>query len=132
MIETLVVAAGALAALVYVLAPLRRGPIEEVADPAHRLDEIEARKHAALAAIVDLEAEKEVGKLTANDLAPLRAQYEAEAVAALHELDALETEVAGSDDAALEAAIARARAEFTCPTCGALRTEAGCARCGTS
>ena len=127
---TVVVALLAFAALAWVLAPLRR-PQPDVAGPQTLVDEAEARKRAALGAIVDLEDDRSVGKLAEEDLRSLRAQYEAEAVAAIAELDALEASTTAPDE--LEAEIARVREAMRCPNCGAVRApNESCPRCGAS
>ncbi|HWC15205.1 MAG TPA: hypothetical protein VG929_11535 [Actinomycetota bacterium] len=108
MTSTLVVTFLVVIALAYVAAPLRRGSRADAGDD--RTDELEARKHAALLAILDLEAERDVGKLTDEDLKDLRASYESEALAALAELDA-----AGEAPDALEREIAAVRRRLQRP-----------------
>jgi rubrerythrin len=125
---TLIVTIATLVALVWVLAPLRR-PEAERADARTLTDEADARKRAALGAIVDLEDDRSVGKLAEDEFRALKRQYEAEAVAAIAELDALEGSEAGSDE--LEDEIARVRRAMTCPKCGATRApQESCPRCG--
>lgn len=125
---TVIVTIAALATLVWVLVPLRR-PEAERADVRTLTDEADARKRAALEAIVDLEDDRGVGKLAENDFRALKRQYEAEAVGAMAELDALEGSAAGSDELELE--IARVRRGMTCPRCGAARPPSeSCPRCG--
>ncbi len=131
MILVLVVALLACGALAYVALPLgaRRGRREE---PPSREGELDALKTAALAAIVDLEADRSVGKLSDEDFEVLRAQYEAEALRALVELDALRAQSQEpDDDRALEEEIAAMRVRLECPRCGGLRsTEGTCPQCG--
>ena len=86
MTATVLIAFLAVLALAYVAAPLRRPRTSTTS--TERIDELEERKHTALVAILDLEAERDVGKLTEEDLAHLRTTYEAEALTALAELDA--------------------------------------------
>lgn len=129
MIAVIVVALLACAALAYVALPLgaRRGRKEEVPSAEGELD---ARKTTALSAIVDLENERLVGKLSDEDFDVLRAQYEAEALRALTELDALRARTESGEDASLEAEIAEMRRRLACPRCGRLRTTDGtCAQC---
>jgi cytochrome c-type biogenesis protein CcmH/NrfF len=127
---TLLVAILALGALVWVLAPLRR-PEPDVAGAQTLYDEADARKRAALAAIVDLEDDRSVGKLAEDDFRSLKGQYEAEAVAAIAELDALDASTAAPDE--LEEEIARMREAMRCPSCGAVRApNESCPRCGAS
>lgn len=131
-----VVALLACAALAYVALPLgqRRGRKEETPSAEAELD---ARKTTALSAIVDLENERLVGKLSDEDFDVLRAQYEAEALRALTELDALRAQsdagAGDGDDASLEAEIAEMRRRLACPRCGRLRTTDGtCSQCQTA
>jgi hypothetical protein len=91
-------------------------------------EELEAKKKSALGAIIDIEDEKTVGKLSDEDFEILRREYEAEALDALIELDGLQRV---PDDDSLEAEIAAMRARLACPACGAPRLSAGpCERCG--
>lgn len=126
--EEIVVAAAALAALAYVASPLLRGPRVELRDPG-RVEEAEARKHSALSAIIDLEAERDAGKLTQEDFESLKATADAAALAALAEADlAANSEL---DDDELEREIAEMRERLACPECGALRSPGErCAACG--
>lgn len=128
MIYAFVIAALAVAALAFVAAPIRRKDEATAADPALELEE---QKVVALTAILDLESERDVGKLSEEDFVELRAVYEAQALDALHRLDA----VVDEGDDPLESEIARVRARLSasrCPECGAPRrpgTDA-CPRCG--
>lgn len=129
MIPALVVVALASVALVYVALPLLRGARREAIDAPGPAEEAEARKRAALVAILDLESERAMGKLSGEDFEKLRAGYESEAVAALRELDALADST--RDDDELELEIAKIREQLKCPSCGAPRTPGGaCATCG--
>ena len=126
--EEILVALAAVAALVYVVAPVVRGPRVQSTDPG-RLEEAEARKRVALSAIIDLEAERDAGKLSENDFDMLRSTAEAEALAALAEADL----VAGAnlDDDELEREIAEMRDRLACPSCGSMRAPGErCTRCG--
>jgi hypothetical protein len=124
-----IVALLALAALAYVAAPLRRGPRRAFPHRSGEVARIGERKAAALTAILDLEEERDVGKLSEQDFRLLRDQYEKEALAALRELDALQSSELG--DEALEAEIAAARARMVCPSCGRPNPSGGrCPRCG--
>jgi hypothetical protein len=130
MTEVVVIALLAFAAGVYVARPLLAGPRREPEDVSRLIEEAEERKHVALTAILDVEEEHEVGKLAAADFEVLRTQYEADALAALRELDALVAQGEATDE--LEAEIARMRAGLTCPDCGAIRTSTVCSSCGAS
>jgi hypothetical protein len=123
-----IVALLAIVALAYVGTPLRRRrPPHRPADERWGVTDAEARKRAALAALMDLEEERAVGKLSEVDFLALRAEYEAEAIAALKQLDIA---VLAPDDP-LEAEIAAYRLRLQCPACGALRPAEGtCPRCG--
>ena len=128
MIYAFLVAALAIAALAFVAAPVRRKEHETVVDPALELEE---QKVVALTAILDLENERDVGKLSDEDFAELRAVYETQALDALHRLDVVVAE--GTDP--LETEIARVRERMNasrCPECGAPRRPGtdGCPRCG--
>lgn len=126
----LVVGVIALVALAYVAAPARRERTSTpVADP---LSDLEESKTLALTAILDLENERDMGKLSADDFAELRSVYETQALAALHEMD----DVSASDTSdPLEREIARVRERLStssCPACGASRPAdtSVCPRCG--
>jgi hypothetical protein len=127
-IAGLLVALLACAALAFVLAPVRTGPRPERPDSSLLAAEASSRKRAALTAILDLETEREIGKLSSADFDALRGEYEAQALAALAELDSLE---AASGDDAIEEEIAAVRERLACPSCGAVRASSGpCPRCG--
>lgn len=121
-----------IAVLVWALAPLRRGPRTDAAERSLLVEETEERKRTALFAILDVEEEHEVGKLSAADLEILRAQYEAQAIDALRRLDDLGAATVDRDDT-IEAEVARIRAEMTCPSCGELtRPGETCSTCASS
>jgi hypothetical protein len=131
-IPALIVAALAAAVLVWVVAPLRRGPRRVGLLESERLAEATAQKDAALDALVDIEREREVGKLSEEDFKELRAQYESEALAALRSLD---TNLADEVDDELEAEIAAMKERLgrrPCPRCGTQRVPGGpCPNCGS-
>ena len=125
MIAALLIALIACAALAYAAAPLKGGPRREEPDPSQLLEDAESRKLAALTAIVDIENERDIGKLSEPDFNELRRYYEVQALAALAELDSLRT------DDPVEEEIAAMKARLTCPSCGALRrVNQACPRCG--
>lgn len=128
MIPTVIVALLALAALVYVAAPVKRGPRRNIDDTPDPRSALEERKYAALEALVDLEEEADMGKLDERELSGLKQRYEREALEALAALDSVD--LVGTSDP-LEAEIAAMKERLTCPACGAPR-EPGtrCARCG--
>ena len=123
-----VVLIGVCVAVAYVVVPLLSGERTQ-SDGWGPALEHEARKNAALLAIIDLEAERDGNKLSEKEFDALRRDYEREALAAIRELDILHEAAADHDP--LEQEIAALRAELTCPTCGAIRKPGGgCATCG--
>ena len=154
MIGAIVVAALACAALAFVAAPLRARD-DVVGDESPEKAELLDRKRAALTAILDMEDERDAGKLSPGDFAALRSEYEADAADALMGLDALRESSATGDDE-LEAEIAairarlqenrgsprrdakasgapqgRGRASKPCPSCGSPRAPGrACEQCG--
>ena len=128
MIPAILVGVLAVAALGFVMQPLRSGPRHDEADGDALVEEATVRKHTALVAIVDMENEHSAGKLSDEDLEALRSRYELEALRALRDIDALST---GDEDEELEAEIADMRSRLTCPNCGELRTPGSrCPACG--
>ena len=124
----LIVGLLAAAALAYVMAPLRRTGAEVLSVGLSPHEEATERKGSALTAILDLEEEAQVGKLTQAELETLRAEYELEALRALEELDQM-TGSSGGDDP-LEAEVEAMKKRLACPSCGAVRTSGGaCSRC---
>jgi hypothetical protein len=128
-IPGLIVALLAIAALVYVSGPIRH-PRPALDDDLQTSD-AEDRKVAALTAILDLETERDVGKLSETDFAELRTDYERDALAALAELDAAD-EVSDTDPLEREiAALRRSLSAERCSNCGAVRPGGTtCSRCG--
>jgi rubrerythrin len=129
MTGVLIVAALAVLSLAYISGPLRKPGVRDEVDANAELEE---QKRRALVAILELEDERDVGKLTDEDFADLRKHYEAEALEALHRLDG--TVDSGVDDP-LEFEIAKVRqrlAATRCPNCGEprARSEERCPRCG--
>ncbi|HYI43996.1 MAG TPA: zinc ribbon domain-containing protein [Actinomycetota bacterium] len=124
---TIVVAALlACAALYYVCLPLLRRETEETAS-GDRLD-AEEKKVRALEAILDLESDLELGRITADELEVLRAEHERDAIDAMRELDVLEM---AASDSTVEKAIAAERDRITCPACGTRKVEEErCPSCG--
>jgi hypothetical protein len=98
----------ALVALAYVAGALLEPgpPAPAPAGPAEV--ELERRARAALVAIVDLENERDTGKLRAGDFDALVGTYEDEALAALRDLDDVRSG-AGVDAVEREIAAVRAR-----------------------
>ena len=130
MTAAIIVGALALAAIAYIVAPVgrtRRSLTESIDE-----SEAEEKKRVALTGILDLEEERDGGKLSEKEFVDLRARYERDAVEALKELD---TAPSGSDlESRLEREIAAARDKLRCGTCGAPREPDAlhCASCGSS
>jgi hypothetical protein len=129
-ISEIVIALLALGAIFYVTRPL--GRTRPDAERSAAIEAADVRKTMALSAIVDLEEERKMGKLSDADFERLRAQYEAEALEALKELDSVKRVQVPEEDP-LEAEIAAVRKRLQCPNCGALRTSGGsCPQCDAS
>jgi rRNA maturation endonuclease Nob1 len=129
MIPVVVVAILAIAALAYVSSPLRSGESNRAEVVPRSLEEARGRKAAALGALLELDEDAAMGKITLTDLERLRTQYEIEAVLALNELDEVQTEPVEED--ALELEIRALRERMRCPSCGAVRPPGEpCPRCG--
>jgi hypothetical protein len=125
-IAAMIVGLFVLGGVIYVVAPLRRPAVFDARSDG-LVGEALTRKKSALDALIEIEEERAIGKLSTVDYAALRKEYEFEAVRALRELDNL-----GGSDAALEAEIAEMRERLTCPNCGALRSQGEpCPRCGS-
>ncbi|MGI8709028.1 MAG: hypothetical protein ACR2LG_12665 [Actinomycetota bacterium] len=128
MIPVLVVAACAVLALFYVATPLRRGAQRFHGGENPEATEAEAVKRVALLGILDLEEERDAGKLTQPDYESLRAEYEVRAVIALRQVDRARSPEPDDD---LEAEIAALREEMRCSRCDAIRAPGNaCERCG--
>lgn len=132
----------ALAALAFVLVPLFVAP-RAIPAPARSPDVESVTSAEAIAALREVEFDRETGKLSDADYAALKTAYTREALAALRAEDATP---AGVSDAEVEAMILAYRAPHrSCATCGP-RPEADalycstcgrflageCARCGAS
>jgi hypothetical protein len=91
--------------LLYVAIPLTR-PRADRDRGQSLIAELAARKRVALVGIVDLEGEREVGKLNDEDFITLKSEYEADAMVAIAELDQLN---APDDDLEREIADLKAR-----------------------
>lgn len=128
MIPILVVTVCAVLALLYVATPLRRGAPHAHGDEDPEVVEAEAVKRVALMGILDLEEERDAGKLRQPDYESLRAEYEVRAVIALRQADRARSPEPDDD---LEAEIAALREEMRCSGCGAIRAPGNaCERCG--
>ncbi len=128
MIPAIVIALLAIGGLVYVVAPVGRDR-KSLGDTSSE-NEAEEQKRIALSGILDLEGERDAGKLSDEEFAELRLRYELDAVDALRRL-----EKTGSEESndRLEREIAMAREKLRCRTCGAPRGSAlRCPSCGSS
>ncbi len=144
---SLVLAGGALWLVLY---PLFR-PDSIAPDVYEPPDPLETRKGAAVAALKEIEFDRETGKLSDDDYAELHARYSAEAIEAMRAEDVLAQAAParasvpaamGADDAieamvaadvlALAATADGATEAPTCPTCGPRpETDAVfCSQCG--
>lgn len=129
MITNLLVVLAALCGIAYVLSPLRAGPRRDIPTSSIAFEEANERRRAAFTALLDIEEERDIGKLSAEDFKSLQGEYEVEA---LHAIDALER-IGDSpeNDQELEAEIADLKNKMTCPNCGALRKPGEtCNACG--
>ena len=131
----------ALAALAFVLVPLFAAPrVRELASPRTSVPDVPVD---AIAALREVEFDRETGKLSDSDYATLKAEYTRDALAALRAQDAAPTSVS---DAEVEAMILAYRVPrrscaacgprpesdaLYCSTCGRFLAGA-CARCGAS
>ena len=131
MIPALVVILGALALLAYVAAPLRVSGDNRIPEGDGAREDAEADKRVALVSLLELEQDRDSGKLTESDYESLKKDYEVEAVAALRRLDDVEDRPAPQPDDELETEIARIKSQLKCPSCGAPRGGGSrCAQCG--
>ena len=92
MIAALVVAALALAVAVFVIAPLFRPDAREAERVANALSteqDLNTRHTMALAALRDLEDDRQTGKIGDGDYAQMKALLESRAVDLMKSLDAL-------------------------------------------
>ena len=119
-----------IAAVVYVVTPIGRGRRQLEDEDTH--SEADEKKRVALSGILDLEEERDGGKLSEAEFRVLRLNYERDAVAALKELDAQAPSSVVEDR--LEREIALAREKMRCGTCGTPRDADAerCPSCGSS
>ena len=97
MTAALVVAVLAVLAIAYAIRPIGRNRTRVVED---ELGEAADKKRVALTGILDLEEERDGGKLSETEFRALRSRYEQDAVEAIRELDA-------ADGSALESQLER-------------------------
>ena len=130
MTAALIIGVLAVAAIAYIVAPIgrtRRSIVEGSLETA-----AEERKRVALTGILDLEEERDGGKLSESEFTDLRTRYERDALDALREIDDVERGPHLEDR--LEREIAAAREKLRCGTCGAPRAADAvrCPSCGSS
>lgn len=110
------VVVGTLALLVWVVvfvgqplvqARTARAPTESATE--RRRKELRFQRDTAYAAIREVEADRKLGTLSAQDLHTLREQYTLQAATVLKELDVLEAGMARQTDAEIEESVARYR-----------------------
>ena len=131
MIPVLVVVAGALAVLAYVVVPLRSSGDKRIPEADGAREDAEADQRVALVSLLELEQDRDSGKLTESDYESLKKDYEVEAVAALRRLDDVEDTPTREPEDDLESEIARIKSQLKCPSCGAPRgVGPRCAQCG--
>lgn len=137
-ILTIVVVAAALAFVAYPIIAKSRAAQPMAASASEELAELLARRDATFQALRDLNFDRQVGKVTAEDFVVFEANLKAAAAEALAALDAWEAAADRKLDAMLERAIAARRAAMasgrTCPACGrpAAAEDKFCAGCGAA
>ena len=129
MTAAIVIGILAVAAMAYVVAPV--GRLRKLLDDDATESVAEEMKRVALTGILDLEEERDAGKLSDGEFSELRARYEHDAVVALRALDERSQEPI---EERLEREIAGAREKLRCGTCGASRgmDATRCPSCGSS
>ena len=113
---------------------LRSGRAGAASRPTRQLFE---RKEQLLGEIVELELDRELGKVSAEDFRHLFAELEAETLAVIDELDRLNGASSHQLERRIEEEVAALRQKTTalrCRSCGALRREGDlfCPQCGAS
>ena len=121
--------------LLYLGRPLlTSGPTGAASGPTRQLFE---RKEQLLGEIVELELDRELGKVSAEDFQRLFAELEAATLAVIGELDRLNGASSSQFERRIEEEVAALRqksAASRCRSCGALRREGDlfCPQCGAS
>ena len=113
---------------------LTGGQAGAAAGPTRQLFE---RKEQLLGEIVELELDRELGKVSAEDFQRLFAELEAETLAIIGELDRLNGASSDQFERRIEEEVAALRQKTAAPrchSCGALRREGDlfCPQCGAS
>ena len=120
--------------LLYLGRPLlTSGRTSAASRPTRQLFE---RKEQLLGEIVELELDRELGKVSAEDFQRLFAELEAETLAVIGELDRLNGASSSQLERRIEKEVAALRQKTAprCHSCGALRREGDlfCPQCGAS
>ena len=121
--------------LIYLGHPLLTSErVGEASGPTRQLFE---RKEQLLGQIVELELDRELGKVSAEDFQRLFAELEAETLAVIGELDQLNGASSSQLERRIEEEVAALRQKTAAPrchSCGALRREGDlfCPQCGAS
>lgn len=142
MVELIVGAIVAAAAVALVLEPLVRG-VRAPAEPADdwdemavvELEESDSPRIRALLALREIEFDRATGKLSDDDYRHLKQKYSRQALQAIQAESQASESAADAAEAAVERARARARGEApVCPACGPRPESAAayCSRCGRS
>lgn len=95
--------------VVWMLMPLWDRRHEDSGAVAEEAEELLELKQAAYRGILDLEADRDLGKVSDEDFRVMRRQHEAEALKALRALDSLTSEDTAADLLEREIAAARRR-----------------------
>lgn len=144
----IVVLALALVVGAFVARPLLRGGTRAASEAEQELSVFEAERDRILAALQELELDFKMGKILPEDYQASRAEWMAQGVRALKQIDLLEDHQAGARESGapppdleteLEAAVARLRGSQGetrsgfCSRCGAalVAGDRFCSRCGS-
>ncbi len=137
-ILTIVIVVAALAIVAYPIIAKSRAAQPTTTAAGEELAELLARRDATFQALRDLNFDRQVGKVTAEDFVIFEAHLKAAAAAALAALDAWEAAADRKLDVMLERAIAARRAALAdgriCSACGrpAAAEDKFCAGCGAA
>lgn len=145
----IIVLALALVVAAYMARPLLQGSPQAAGEAEQQLSVLEAERDRILAALQELELDFKMGKILAEDYQASRAEWMAQGVRVLKQIDRLPTHQSPEAESALpaadmerelEAAVARLRGAEAeagsgfCSQCGAalIAGDRFCSRCGSS
>lgn len=138
-ILAIAIAAAALLIVAYPIIARSRAAAPAARSAQEELEELVAQRDAVFQALRDLNFDRQVGKVTAEDFAVFEANLKEAAADTLRALDRWETTADEALDTTLERAIAARRAALTaggraCPACGrpTLADDKFCASCGAA